>query len=129
MVSGFDLSLFNTFSKKEDYLQLFLCNFKHKILCQPFEVFEFDFCGANIEPENRKIAVKITQNGNCHAIAFWFRLWLDDEIYLDTSPLSQDTCWMQAVHIVDPPKSVYAGQEVVVLASHDTSYIDLKLSE
>lgn len=129
MVSGFDLSLFNTFAKKEDYLQLFLRNFKHKILCQPFEVFEFDFCGANIVPENRKIAVQITQNGNCHAIAFWFRLWLDDEIYLDTSPLSQDTCWMQAVHIVDPPNVVHAGQEVVVLASHDTTYIDLKLSE
>lgn len=129
MVSGFDLSLFNTFAKKDDYLQLYLRNFNHKILCEPFEVFEFDFCGANIEPENRKIAVQITQNGNCHAIAFWFRLWLDDEIYLDTSPLNQDTCWMQAVHIVDPPNSVHAGQEIVVLASHDTTYIDLRFGD
>jgi hypothetical protein len=36
---------------------------------------------------------------------------------------------MQAVHIVDPPNVVHAGQEVVVLASHDTTYIDLKLDE
>jgi predicted RNA methylase len=125
-VSGFDLSLFNTFSKKTDYLQLYLRNFEYTSLCQPFEVFEFDFCGTNIEPESRQISVPITKSGNCHAIAFWFRLWLDDEIYLDTSLFNQDTCWMQAVHIVEPIQSVEAGQKVVVLASHDTTYIDLK---
>ncbi|MCY7332074.1 MAG: protein arginine N-methyltransferase [Pseudanabaena sp. CAN_BIN31] len=126
IVSGFDLSLFNTFAKKADYLQLYLRNFEYTNLCQPFEIFEFDFCGANIKPESRKISVQITESGNCHAIVFWFRLWLDDEIYLDTSPFSQDTCWMQAVHIVDPPKSFESGQETVLLASHDTTYIDLK---
>lgn len=125
-VSGFDLSLFNTFAKKSDYLQLYLRNFEYTSLCQPFEVFEFDFCGTNIEPESRKISVQITERGTCHAIVFWFRLWLDDEIYLDTSPFSQDTCWMQAVHIVEPPKSFESGQEAVVLASHDNTYIDLK---
>jgi predicted RNA methylase len=127
MVSGFDLSLFNAFSKKSEYLQLYLRNFNYTTLCQPFEVFDFDFCGANIEPESREIALQITNSGHCHAIAFWFRLWLDDEIYLDTSPFNQDTCWMQAVHIIDPPQALVAGQEAVVLASHDTAYIDLKL--
>jgi tetratricopeptide (TPR) repeat protein len=126
IVSGFDLSLFNSFSKKADYLQLYLRNFDYTSLCQPFEVFEFDFCGADIEPESRKISLQITESGNCHAIVFWFGLWLDDEIYLDTSPFSQDTCWMQAVHIVEPPKSFESGQETVLLASHDTTYIDLK---
>ena len=128
IVSGFDLSLFNAFSKKSEYLQLYLRNFKYTTLCQPFEVFNFDFCGANIEPESREIAVQITNSGHCHAIAFWFRLWLDDEIYLDTSPFNQDTCWMQAVHIVEPPQALTAGQETVVSASHDTAYIDLRLS-
>ncbi|MBD2188722.1 tetratricopeptide repeat protein [Pseudanabaena sp. FACHB-723] len=126
IVSGFDLSLFNAFSKKADYLQLYLRNFEYITLCKPFEVFEFDFCGTNIEPESRNISVQITESGTCHAIVFWFRLWLDDEIYLDTSPFSQDTCWMQAVHVVDPPQCLESGQETVVLASHDTTYINLK---
>jgi hypothetical protein len=36
---------------------------------------------------------------------------------------------MQAVHIVEPPQALAAGQETLVLASHDTTYIDLSLEK
>ncbi|WP_019501181.1 tetratricopeptide repeat protein [Pseudanabaena sp. PCC 6802] len=126
-VSGFDLSLFNAFSNRSSYLQLFVRHFPYQSLSEQFEVFTFDFDGDDIKPETRNLSVPIIQSGTCHAIAFWFGLWLDDEIYLETSPFVRDTCWMQAVYIMESPPSLELGQIVTVNASHDTTHINLKL--
>jgi tetratricopeptide (TPR) repeat protein len=127
--AGFDLSPFNDFSSKYTYLQHYLRFFPHKILSEVFEVFAFDFCGEPIKSATTEIQPVITDEGKCHAIVFWFRLWLDDEIFIDTSPMHEDTCWMQAIQLLPSPLRLFKGASgIKILAQHNCTYITLKIS-
>ncbi len=120
--SGFDVSLFNEFSANH-YQQFPLDNFPHKFLCEPFDVFGFDFTGEPICSESRKIPVNIVADGTCHAVAFWFRLFLDESIYIDTDPRGEGYCWMQAVQTIDSPQDVSAGSVLDVDFEHNCTII------
>lgn len=121
--SGFDVSPFNEFSSAI-YQQTRLSHFPHQYLCEPFEVFTFDFTGAPIRPETRSITIKTTRAGTCHATALWFRLQLDEHNHIDTDPLDPG-CWMQAVQTIQPAPQVTAGQSVRLTAEHDCMVIGL----
>jgi SAM-dependent methyltransferase len=121
--SGFDVSPFNAFASNHNYLQNYLRNFPHRLLSETFAVFDCDFCGAPILPQKTAITVDITASGTCHAVVFWFRLWLDTEIFIDTSPFTADTCWMQAIQLWRSPLTVMEGQVFRLTACHDRTYI------
>ncbi|WP_019501408.1 tetratricopeptide repeat protein [Pseudanabaena sp. PCC 6802] len=127
--AGFDLSPFNDFSSKYTYLQNYLSHFPHRVLSEVFEVFAFDFCGASIQPATKEIQPVINDEGKCHAIVFWFRLWLDDEIFIDTSPMVEDTCWMQAIQLLPSPLELVKGDSSIkILAQHNCNYITFQIS-
>lgn len=126
MAAGFDVSPFNEFSKKI-YFQQRLIDFQHQLLSGPFDVFDFDFCGPDIQNSSRYIEVPIRESGMCHAVVFWFRLFLDDAIYLDTGPDNKQTCWMQAIQIIDHPPRLKSGDRVPIEAKHDCTSIVFKL--
>ncbi|MBT3627259.1 MAG: hypothetical protein HN527_04120, partial [Rhodospirillaceae bacterium] len=110
-VSGFDLSPFNRFRKP--YHQLSLSHYAHTALSDDFAIFGFDFTGDAIEPETRPLSVPATGTGTCHAIAFWFRLILDEDHSYDTgADKNAGNHWEQAVHILDVPMAVEAGGDV-----------------
>ncbi|NJK35335.1 MAG: tetratricopeptide repeat protein [Oscillatoriales cyanobacterium SM2_2_1] len=128
--AGFDVSLFNTFSSRYTYLQHHLRHFPHRLLSAPVPVFEFDFT-QTIPPAQKELHIPIHTTGTCHGLVFWFRLWLDAEIHIDTSPLLPDTCWMQAIQLwrsppmsqSESPHTVTANQVIPILATHNTTYI------
>ncbi|WP_019501020.1 tetratricopeptide repeat protein [Pseudanabaena sp. PCC 6802] len=117
-VTGFDVSLFNTFSSTPAYLQRQLHHYPHKVLSEVFAVFDFDFAGEDIQSEERTIDVRAIADGEAQAVVFWFRLYLDDEIFIDTAP-EADSHWMQAVQLLETRLQVSQGEAYTLLASHD----------
>lgn len=121
-VSGFDLSEFNRF--KKPYHQLSLTHYPHRALTDDFPIFGFDFTGDAIQPETKPLSVAAVETGTCHAIIFWFRLTLDDTHFYDTGAnQNPGNHWEQAVHILDEPIPVEAGQELTFTASHNNRMI------
>jgi tetratricopeptide (TPR) repeat protein len=121
-VSGFDVSLFNTFSSTPAYLQRQIHHYPHKVLSEVFAVFDFDFAGEDIRADEREIELKAIADGEAHAVVFWFRLYLDDEIFIDTAP-EADSHWMQAVQLLETESQVSQGNTYKLIACHDRSNI------
>ncbi len=124
-VSGFDLSEFNDFSSLS-YFQTQLPSFSHRVLSNDFEVFSFDFNNHPIKSGQRKIPVKIIEDGICHCVVFWFRLFLADNVYLDIGR-SVDSHWKQAVQLFMPAVPLKKNQEVLALAKHDCHEVRFNL--
>lgn len=120
-VTGFDLESFNEFSPWP-YLQRKLNNFQHKIVSEITEVFTFDFTSTLPMSESKQIKFIATNDGLCHAVSFWFRLYLDDDIYIETSPQATSH-WNQSVQLIKIPYGVNQGQEVLMTANHNSHFI------
>ncbi len=121
-VSGFDLSPFNEFSPF--YLEKFIPHYPHRFLSEPFDVFEFDFLGENINSESKTITLMPKKEGVCHGVAFWYRLFLDENRWYDTYNIETTDChWLQAIQLLPEPRNVTPRQEVQIIASHDTRLI------
>lgn len=122
--NGFDVSPFNEFSSII-YQQKRIDNYRHVLLSEPFEIFSFDFAGASITPAQREICVQVSRNGTFHAIVMWFHLYLDNEIFINTWPEQNDSCWMQAVQTMPEAVTIKASHTVTVSAEHDCKVIRL----
>lgn len=124
---GFDVSLFNEFSTHPAYLQQRLDAHAHRQLCDTFEVFEFDFQAETPFSRTATIPVEITQAGLIHGIAFWFDLYLTDDIVFSTAPSAGKSHWEQAIDLLATPRTVTAGEELQVAASHEERAISFRI--
>lgn len=57
------------------------------------------------------------------AIPFWYQMYLDDDIRLDTS--SEASHWKQAAVVLDAPVQVQTGQELVLQVQHHKSNVSI----
>eukprot|EP00882_Tetradesmus_deserticola_P031301 GHRQ01035390.1.p1 GENE.GHRQ01035390.1~~GHRQ01035390.1.p1 ORF type:complete len:302 (+),score=85.80 GHRQ01035390.1:224-1129(+) len=81
-------------------------------LAQPQLAFSFDFNGpdplAAFQPATQQLAFAVNAPGVCNAVAFWFKLQLDEETCLSSSPHSsaqqpgQHTTWKQVGSTITP---------------------------
>jgi hypothetical protein len=126
MASGFDLSLFNEFSCHR--IQKPIQSFSYRSISDVFEAFSFDFCGGLIQDEQMKIEINACTDGTCHAIVFWFRLHLYDEIFIDTGPQNENTHWMQMVQFLNKPVKIKKNELITVVAKHNRNQISLEIS-
>lgn len=115
---GYDLKLFNELSSQA-YKQTNLKNYSYRFLSSPQQVFEFDFYHDIEKYRRRSITFTTTSRGVVHAVAFWFRLLLDDEIFMDTGPQGASSHWAQAVQLFGGGFSVQQDQAVELIAEHD----------
>ena len=125
MVSGFDVGLFNEF--RFHRIQKPIQSSSYRSISDVFEVFSFDFCGGLIQDEQMKIEINACTDGTCHAIVFWFRLHLYDEIFIDTGPQNEDTHWMQMVQFLKQPVKIKKNELITVLAKHNRNQISLEI--
>lgn len=123
---GFDLKLFNEFSTS-GYKQVALQHYSYRELSIPLRIFDFDFTRDIAKHQRRQITFFATAQGTVHAIAFWFHLLLDDEIFLDTGPRGKCSHWMQAVQVFGDGLSVEEAQTVQVVAEHDLATISFRV--
>ncbi|MEE8333645.1 MAG: 50S ribosomal protein L11 methyltransferase [Alphaproteobacteria bacterium] len=126
-VAGFDLSPFNGVVSG-NYSQTDLARYDWRPLSAPVEIFSFDFTDAR--PGAAETSRRLTPNadGAADAIAFWFRLALDDRSVIDTGPGAAPTHWKQAVHTLATPVALKRNEPARLIASHDGRMIRLELA-
>jgi len=134
-VSGFDFSQANRWRWRDDYegINLELCREKWKPLAPWKPVFDFDFNKyiENLNPAQNMMEFEVDEDGIFNAVAFWFKLELDDENELTTSPYvgsQKGKTWQQAVQYVEELK-VSVGDIMPLIASHDTYGIKFEVDD
>ncbi len=126
-VAGFDLGPFNDMVSGS-YSQTDLTRYDWRPLAAPVEIFSFDFTHARPGPAATGQRLTPIADGTAHAIAFWFRLALDDRCAIDTGPSAAPTHWKQAVHALAPPVALKRNQPIRLTARHDGRMIRLALA-
>ncbi|XP_062964186.1 protein arginine N-methyltransferase 9 isoform X2 [Cynocephalus volans] len=83
--------------------------------------------GLNIAPFINQFQVHICKSGQVTAIPFWYHMYLDEEIRLDTS--SEASHWKQAAVVLDNPIQVEMGEELVLSVQHHKSNVSITVKQ
>lgn len=117
-VCGFDVTAFQRFRSME-YFDTYLHNHPHRLISEPFPLFEFDFAGGAPFDRWRQLQVPITDRGPAHAVVMWFDLAMGNGTSLSNSMADPNTHWRQAVQTFDRPLGCMPGDTVELTATHD----------
>ncbi|XP_074130887.1 protein arginine N-methyltransferase 9 isoform X3 [Sminthopsis crassicaudata] len=96
-------------------------------LSKPTELLRLDLMNPYLNNSNREVKVKICKSGQVTAIPFWYHVYLDEDISLDTS--SETSHWKQAAVVLENPIPVEIGQEVVLSIQHHKSNISITVKQ
>ncbi len=120
--AGFDVSAFNQFSTA-DYYPCRLTTWPHRFLSGPFDIFAFDFRVDPLTPRRVTIKVKVIAGGTIHGVAFWWRMVIGPGVILTNSPSNVQSHWMQAVAMLDRPRTVQPGEILTLQVAQDDEAI------
>ncbi|KAB0370222.1 hypothetical protein FD755_018184 [Muntiacus reevesi] len=96
-------------------------------LSKPVELLRLDLMTPYLNTSNREVKVRICKSGQVTAIPFWYHMYLDDEIMLDTS--SEASHWKQAAVVLDNPIQVEMGDELVLNIQHHKSNVSITIKQ
>lgn len=96
-------------------------------LSKPVELLRLDLMTPYLNTSNREVKVHICKSGRVTAIPFWYHMFLDDEIRLDTS--SEVSHWKQAAVVLDNPIQVETGEELVLSVQHHKSNVSITVKQ
>ena len=125
-IDGFDMSAMDVF-RSPGYAQIDLGADAHTPLSDSVAALEFDFTRNMPEEGRREIALPVTAAGTCHGIAFWFDLFMDEEVVYHSASRSRTNHWKQAIAFFDPPVAVTPGDTLRVVARYDANQIGFDL--
>lgn len=118
--SGFDVSVFNEFTRAA-YTILRLPSFPHRVVSDSVEAFHFDLARPDPSDAGDELfSVPVNVDCTCHAVVFWFRLELDSELSVETSPQNEKGHWMQAAQVANPPLELKAGDVIKLRGKYDS---------
>ncbi|XP_055974911.1 protein arginine N-methyltransferase 9 [Sorex fumeus] len=96
-------------------------------LSKPVELLRLDLMTPYLNTAHREVKVPICKSGQLTAIPFWYHMYLDDEVKLDTS--SEASHWKQAAVVLDRPVQVQAGDELVLSVQHHKSSVSITVKQ
>ncbi|XP_045854217.1 protein arginine N-methyltransferase 9 isoform X2 [Meles meles] len=96
-------------------------------LSKPVELLRLDLMTPYLNTSNREVKVHICKSGQVTAIPFWYHMYLDDEIRLDTS--SEASHWKQAAVVLENPIQVEMGEELVLSVQHHKSSVSITVKQ
>ncbi|XP_071070558.1 protein arginine N-methyltransferase 9 isoform X2 [Dasypus novemcinctus] len=96
-------------------------------LSKPVELLRLDLMTPYLNTSNREVKVHICKSGQVTAIPFWYHMYLDEEIRLDTS--SEASHWKQAAVVLDNPIQVKMGEELVLNVQHHKSNVSITVRQ
>ncbi|XP_004643679.1 protein arginine N-methyltransferase 9 isoform X1 [Octodon degus] len=96
-------------------------------LSKPVELLRLDFMTPYLNTSNREVKVHVCKAGQVTAIPFWYHMYLDDEIRLDTS--SEASHWKQAAVVLENPIQVEVGEELVLSVQHHKSNVSITVKQ
>ncbi|XP_010609212.1 protein arginine N-methyltransferase 9 isoform X1 [Fukomys damarensis] len=92
-------------------------------LSKPVELLRLDLMTPYLNTSNREVKIHICKSGQVTAIPFWYHMYLDDEIWLDTS--SEASHCKQAAVVLEHPIQVEVGEELVLSIEHHKSNVSI----
>ncbi|KAM5159350.1 protein arginine N-methyltransferase 9 isoform 1-T1 [Callospermophilus lateralis] len=96
-------------------------------LSKPVELLRLDLMTPYLNTSNREVKVHICKSGQVTAIPFWYHMYLDEDIWLDTS--SEASHWKQAAVVLDTPIQVEMGDELVLSVEHHKSNVSITVKQ
>lgn len=117
-VRGFDFTPINLL-RLNHYTCMDLNRVEHRRLTNESEVFRFDFYQRDFKPTQKVFELPVINDGKCNAIAFWYRLMLDKETFIDTGPDSGTIAWQQAVVFLDREVNIQNGDVLPIIGYYD----------
>ncbi|XP_021522389.2 protein arginine N-methyltransferase 9 isoform X1 [Aotus nancymaae] len=96
-------------------------------LSKPVELLRLDLMTPYLNTSNREVKVHICKSGRVTAVPFWYHMYLDEEIWLDTS--SEASHWKQAAVVLDNPIQVEMGEELVLNVQHHKSNVSITVKQ
>ena len=121
-IDGFDMSTFDVF-RSPGYQQIDLAADAHTPLSDQFTALDFDFTRNMPEEGEREITVEVTAEGTCHGVAFWFDLFMDEEVVYHSASRSRTNHWKQAMTFLESPIRVRPGDKLTIVARYDNNQI------
>lgn len=135
-IEGFDFTPFDQFRVPNEYLVDNLTKYDYKSLTESIDMMVYDFynLGEPIPNHQRKekyFDLEIDNTGILDACAFWFKLWLDDDIMITTDPDGEvkHHCWNQAIYFFEEKHEVAKGQKVRIKMSYNDIKIRFEITE
>ncbi len=116
-IAGFDLSGFDVFRNPTGEM-LELSREDHRLLSEPFQIFDFDFRTAIPGAEQKQIDFTANASGTIHAVAVWYDLHLAESITMSTAPGTKGNHWGQGVAFMSADIAVAPGDKLVAHASY-----------
>lgn len=92
-------------------------------LSKPVELLRLDLMTPYLNTSNKEVKIHICKSGQVTAIPFWYHMYLDDEIWLDTS--SEASHCKQAAVVLEHPIQVEVGEELVLNIEHHKSNVSI----
>ena len=116
-ICGFDLSAFDDLRETIPYQRVILNQISHRKISAVFPIHAFDFYNippfySEQEPFKKSLTITATEDGDVHAVAFWFTLHLDGETNLSTGPDGEMIHWGQALCFFETELKVKKGAEI-----------------
>ncbi|XP_067897335.1 protein arginine N-methyltransferase 9 isoform X3 [Heterodontus francisci] len=118
---GFNIAPFINQFKVPVHVFLHLSTLPHVRLSEPVELLKLDLMGLVTDDMCSEIRVRVHSSGRVTAIPFWYEIYLDTEISLNT--WSDTSHWKQAAFVLDNPIQVNAGDELVLKIRYHKSSI------
>lgn len=82
------------------------------LLAEPAEIFDVNFETATPAAMTQEVEFRCNRDGRLCGLAGWFRLWLDGETSISTSPSEPATHWQQCVFPLESPVNIVQGDVV-----------------
>lgn len=128
-MASLDLGSLNLYRWQPEYSRIDINSNPHiSILSEHMELFHFDFNDdTTLQSLIKPVEFMVTHDGITNAVVFYFSADLDDLRSVSSSPfVGHKSHWQQAVRYI-PNVAVKKGQQVRILAGHNTSDIHFDL--
>jgi type II protein arginine methyltransferase len=123
---GFNVSGFNQLATNGAY-PVRLGSLSHRFLCEPIEVCRFNFEQDALEKQRFEFPIVVRETGVCHAVAFWFDLYLNETTTISNAPGNTRTHWKQAIQCLPQPAEIQAGEQVQLAVNQDLTRFEFDL--
>lgn len=127
-VAGFDLSGFDVFRNPAGEM-LELSREDHRLLTDPFPVFDFDFRAPVPAGGQKRIELTAKAAGSIQAVAIWYDLHLDDAISMSTAPGTKGNHWGQGVAFTSTDIAVAPGDKLAAHASYAGTRLQVRVEK
>ncbi|XP_066487962.1 protein arginine N-methyltransferase 9 [Tiliqua scincoides] len=96
-------------------------------LSKPVELLRVDLMNPYVDSSSREVKVEICKSGQVTGVPFWYHVYLDEDISLDTS--SESSHWKQAAVVLDNPIQVQTGDELVLSIQYHKSNVSITVKQ